>query len=156
MRKLFTLCIYLFSLLPVFAQDNPLFDYIPEKSSTVIHINLLRLQAKLPRTAFEQSIIYRELTKEPHSPLPEFLKNPAKTGIDFTAGVMITTNTPNLEFIGLGNSASIFFKLSNPTLFKSFVETLNASSKPDVKMGDEKIEIKVYGTDHILLYNVKM
>lgn len=156
MRKLFTLLILFTAFTPAIAQNNPLFDYIPEKTSTVIHMDLLRLQAKVPRIVFEQSVIYKELTKEPHSPLPEFLKNPAKTGIDFSAGVMITTNTVRIEMIGLGSSASIFFKLNNPALFKSFVETMHASSKPDAYMSKEKNEIKVYGTDHILFSDGKM
>ena len=72
-----------------FSQANPLIRYLPGDISMLVNIDIAGMAAKIPGESFRQSGLYRELMKKPDMPFTRFFSEPAKTGIDLSAGIMI-------------------------------------------------------------------
>lgn len=141
-----TLCVY--SVCSI-GQTNPLFNYIPEDATTVIHIDLNRLYSKSPAENIKNNPLFIDLMNKPNSPWASILSNPSGSGIDFSAGVLVTLKekTGN-EFGGRERKdANFFFKLNNATQFSSHMQKLSA---------DGNKEIRQYGTDHVVVDDSKM
>lgn len=125
-----------------FSQSNPLFKYLPDDLTSVISIDAKNLGSKIPGETFRQSVIYRQMMKDPNSPFT-LLSEPEKIGIDLTNGILLGMK----EEIANGFEKSqpefcLFVKLQDAALFTSSIKKL---------MADSEDKIAVYGTDHLII-----
>jgi hypothetical protein len=145
---------FLFSLSNGYAQNNPLFSFIPEKSSTVIHIDLLRLKPKMQGGSLANNPINQILSKNPNSAIKDILANPESTGIDFSAGMVIAIEGESGDvFNKMDKGTTIFLKLKDGSKFTSFFKDVKSRNVPDVQTEDD---VQVYGSDHLLISDYKM
>lgn len=120
----------------VHAQDNPLLDYLPEKTKMVVTFNPVRLAQKVPGETFRQSFIYREMMKDPSSPANQFFTDISKTGVSVSQDLLLVISegaSPEIKrthLLGL---------LQDREKFESMIRVV----APDA-------EIKTYGTDRII------
>jgi hypothetical protein len=123
----------------VFAQPTPLFKYLPVNTSMVMSFNSQRLGNKVSGEIFRQSYMYRELMKDPASPVNLLLSNPAETGIDLSSDFLLTSvyDTAHGSF---KNGMHIFGLLKKEELFTAFIKNLF-----------KKDSVQVYGTNKVIL-----
>jgi hypothetical protein len=107
-----------FLSLDSFAQDNPLFSHLPPEASSVYHINVPALAAKIP---------WQDLmTKMPmkpkdvsHQKMMDIMKNPFATGINITKDFFITeTSKSGADSIII---ATVIFHLVDSGKFVAFM-----------------------------------
>jgi hypothetical protein len=133
-----------------FSQSNPLLKYIPDDATMVMHFDIKIIGGKIPAEDFRQSFMYRELMKKEGSPFISFLSTPEKSGIDLSAGIMLTIKYQgNDRYDRAQPIVHIFMKLQN-------AETFTKNIKELMKDDGEKESIKVYGTDRIISADGKM
>ncbi len=133
-----------------FSQSNPLLKYIPEDVTMVIHFDVKSMGSKIPAEDFRQSFMYRELMKKEGSPFLSFLSTPEKSGIDLSAGIVLTIKYQGKDRYDRAQPIiHLFVKLQNAETFTSNIKEL-------MKDADGHDMIKVYGTDRILSADGKM
>jgi Domain of unknown function (DUF4836) len=125
------------------AQTEKLIRYLPQDANMIMSFNPVKIASYIPGETFRQSAIYRQMMKEDNGELRAFLSDPAVSGIDFNASLILTTITDTIAS-RRGNDAtiSIFGLLRNEALFSLAVQKISK---------DEERKIQTYGTNKILM-----
>ena len=127
-----------------FSQSNPLLKYIPDDVNTVIHFDFKSMGSKIPAEDFRQSFLYREMMKNEGIPFLTYLTQPEKSGIDLSAGFILTIKYQGINRYNQPQPIiNLFMKLQN-------AESFTNNFKDLMKDGSEKETINVYGTDRII------
>jgi len=145
-RKIFYLMAALAMHNFVFAQKNSLLKYLPADVSMVMNIDVKRLGEKLPPGTFRQSPIYQQMMKDPALSLDSLMSDPAKWGVDFSAGIILTVKQQGVDrYDREKQSFHLFLKLTNAETFTRTIKLLG-SHEDEGENG-----LRVYGTDRILV-----
>jgi Domain of unknown function (DUF4836) len=123
----------------LFAQTNPLLKYLPENASQVTRFNFMGMLSKIPKGAFRESVLYRELTKDSSKlPLQSFFSNMDQAGIDFSREFFIASVTDTVQ--DHPEKLTHFFgRMQDEARFRTLMKTLF-----------KKDSIYVYGTNRII------
>jgi hypothetical protein len=125
-----------------FSQSNPLFKYLSDDLTSVISIDAKNLGSKIPGETFRQSMIYRQMMKDPNSPFT-LLSEPGKIGVDLTNGIVLGMKEEKANgFEKSQPEFCLFVKLQDAALFTSSIKKL---------MADSEDKIAVYGTNHLII-----
>lgn len=151
-KKIVAAIIMLLIQFQAISQSNPLFNYIPTEATSVIHADILRMYQKSSAADLQNSFLYKLLNQHGET-AGEFFKNPAKTGIDFSAGIVVVMAAKENFFPR--NRPTIYFKLKDPAAFTAFMQQMHTQKHGEVS-GEEENIIRQYGTDHIILSEYKM
>ncbi len=134
MRKSVIFMFMMIAGLSSFAQNNELFSYVPSDATTVIRIDLKRLGSKIPKDAWEKSIFLKEIGKKDEPGIKDVLRDFEKTGIDFSAPLIVTMKQHSKTGFGKNKpELSLFFKLKKSKDLSQLLKDLT-------KEGDEKIQ----------------
>ncbi len=134
-----TLIVLFISLTNSFGQTHPFTRYLPENTSVVMHIDLVRLATKAPWAKIRESEMYKQMTGD-DSPLKNIFSSPLTAGIDYSAGLMIVVSKNSEE--GREPLTYLLGKVSNVDMFTKTISTLN---------GKDKVSISQFGTDRMIL-----
>ncbi len=120
------------------AQQNSLINHVPEKSSTIIAVNLFRMGSKIPKDSLMNSPFMKMINKNDKESPVEIINKLSTGGVALANDILIAMVMDSAS--GLRNSGvHVLGKISDEDLFSKMAQEM---FKDD--------SFHVYGTDHII------
>jgi hypothetical protein len=109
------------------AQKTSLQNYVPSNAKGVVNLNLPSLATKMSWQQVQQLGFLSDAMKDAPPAMQELIKNPASSGIDFSAGFYIVSTAPQGDDSKAGTI--LYGALSDAARFRKMIEAADSNGK---------------------------